>query len=138
LFFTVSDQRFAVPFRLATEISPPHNILPLINVAPHVLGVINFKGKVLPVLDILKIAVPGHKTRFEPGNILIMHKNGIEIGILIDGIPKIDSVDLSDFVPLSGLKESPFSGLMVQEIKYEDVLYGVLDTDAVIKSKAAK
>src|SRR6187551_27251 len=68
LTFALGEERFAIPVDLVQEVVEPGHITKVPNAPPYMLGIINLRGRVLPLLDTrLKLGLTAttlsHKSR---------------------------------------------------------------------------
>ncbi len=93
LAFWLGKEEFAVPVGRVREIIPWQEITPVPHAAAYVLGVINLRGKVVPVMDLrlrLGMAVQERGVR---ACIVVMQPNTKQahspIGVVVDGVSEV-------------------------------------------------
>lgn len=92
LSFRVADEDYAVPILQVQEIIGLTKTTVIPNTPPHVLGVINLRGTVVPVLDLRqKFGMPAAERTRTTVNIVI-NVAGRTLGIVVDAV--CDVVDL--------------------------------------------
>lgn len=97
--FELGDELYGVPIASVAEIREPQALTPLPNVPAHVLGLINVRGVVLPVVDL--------REKFEldpqpdgPENRLIVLKGpGYPVALWVDRVHSLARLSPSDFQP---------------------------------------
>lgn len=91
--FSMGEDLFAVPVELLTEIIISQKIFPVPATPPHVLGVINLRGNIVPIVDIRSaLSLPQHST---PSQIAIIRQAAVVLGIVVDNVSEVVSVPLS-------------------------------------------
>lgn len=88
--FSIGDDMYAIPVNLLTEIIIPPKIFPVPTTPSHVLGVINLRGNIVPVVDI-RPALDLPK-RLVPGQIAIVKHETITLGIVVDNVSEVVGV----------------------------------------------
>lgn len=97
--FELGDELYGVSATDVSEIREPLPLMPLPNVPPHVLGLINLRGTVLPVVDLrrrfgLKLKPDG------PDNRLIILKGpGYSVALWVDRVYGLARLPRADFQP---------------------------------------
>jgi chemotaxis signal transduction protein len=82
---------YAIPVDLLTEIIIPPIIFPVPTTPSHVLGVINLRGNIVPIVDIrqtLSISQPPVAT----SQVAVVKYGAIIIGIVVDNVSEVVSV----------------------------------------------
>lgn len=91
--FSMGEDVYAIPVGLLTEIIISQKIFPVPATPPHVLGVINLRGNIVPIVDIRRaLSLPQQST---PGQIAIIRIETILLGIVVDNVSEVVSVPLS-------------------------------------------
>lgn len=82
------------------QILKVHEIITLLPITPvprmpaHLLGVINLRGKIIPVVDLrIKLGLPPLK---EQDCIIIVHAHNIEVGVTVDRVSEVANIPDSD------------------------------------------
>ncbi len=97
--FELGDELYGVPATEVIEVRAPLALMPLPNVPPHVLGLINLRGVVLPVLD-LRRKFGLHLKPHGPDNRLIILKGpGYSVAVWVDRVLDLARLPRADFQP---------------------------------------
>lgn len=93
LAFWLGKEEFAVPVGRIREIIPWQEITPVPQAAAYVLGVINLRGKVVPVMDLrLRLGMAGQE-RGVRACIVVMQpdakRSRSPIGVVVDGVSEV-------------------------------------------------
>jgi purine-binding chemotaxis protein CheW len=91
--FSMGEDLFAVPVELLTEIIISRKIFPVPTTPPHVLGVMNLRGNIVPIVDIRSLlSLPQQST---PGQTAIIKYDALTIGIVVDSVSEVVGVPLT-------------------------------------------
>lgn len=85
--FTIGMDTYAIPVDVLTEIIIPQKIFPVPTTPSHVLGVINLRGTIVPIVDIRPaLSLPQQST---PGQIAIVKYGTLMLGIVVDNVSAV-------------------------------------------------
>ncbi len=87
--FRLGTERYAIALRDLAEVISGPNCTPVPGSAPRLLGVINRKGEIQPVWDLASLLNTAGTTGDQPGFVLLMRRDGREIGIRIDAAEQV-------------------------------------------------
>jgi chemotaxis signal transduction protein len=91
--FSMGEDTYAIPVGLLTEIIISQKIFHVPTTPPHVLGVINLRGNIVPIVDIRQaLSLPQQSV---PSQIAIVKHGAITLGIVVDNVFEVVSVPLS-------------------------------------------
>jgi purine-binding chemotaxis protein CheW len=96
--FSISGDTYAVTVDILAEIIIPQKIFPVPTTPSHVIGIINLRGNIVPIVDIrpaLSLPVTAGVNQ-----IAIIRYNQMTLGILVDAVAEVISVPLSSVLPL--------------------------------------
>ena len=113
--FLLAYERYAVESRHVREVYPLENLTPLPCTPPFVLGIVNVRGEILPVIDIKKFFDLPEKGLTDLNKVIVLRSDSMLFGILADAIVGVRSVPLADIQPslptLTGLREDYLKGV---------------------------
>ncbi|HWR71755.1 MAG TPA: chemotaxis protein CheW [Nitrospirota bacterium] len=96
--FRIGDDSYAIPVEVLTEIIITQKLFPVPTTPGHVLGVINLRGSIIPIVDIRPVlALPQQSAS---GQIAILKHNHILLGIIVDAVVEVASVPKSRFLDI--------------------------------------
>ncbi len=88
--FTIGKGTYAIPVELLTEIILSRKIFPVPSTPSYVLGVINLRGNIVPIVDIRPaLSLPQTSA---PGQIIIVKHGTITLGIIVDNVYEVVGV----------------------------------------------
>lgn len=99
LSFPLGSERFAIEILRVQEIRALTAITPIPNAPPHIRGVINLRGTIVPVLD-LRLRF-GLSTSADPrfAIILVISSHDRIVGLIADAVPKVLTAALDEVAP---------------------------------------
>lgn len=132
LSFHLGDQEYGVDIMSVREIRGWTQATPIPYSPPHLKGVINLRGAVLPVIDLsarLGMAgIPGSDRNV----IVVVQVNGVSAGLLVDAVSDILTVPASDLQPSPNLGDD-VSDIYIRALTLvEGLLVRVLNLPAVM------
>ena len=99
LLFTIDGSYYALPLALALEILTMQSITKLPRVADYVKGIINLRGKVIPVLDVRKKLGIAERTDDDSNCIIVIDINDMHVGLIVDMVSEVATVPSEKIVP---------------------------------------
>jgi len=105
LSFEISNQEFAVEVEYVEIVYDMVEIRPVPNSKKFIEGLINLRGRIVPVVDITKILNVSLGQEHKFSNILILKINEEEIGIFVDEVKNVISVDQNTLENISSKNE---------------------------------
>lgn len=102
LVFKVSNDEFGLDISYVREVVRQQEIYPLPEAPDFVQGVINLRGRIIPLIDLRKRL--GDKHREEPGKrIIICKMNKLIVGLTVDGLKDIIALPQASITPIPKL-----------------------------------
>ena len=113
LEFRLASERYALETRHVQDVHPLRDLTPLPGTPPFVLGIVNVRGRILPVLDIKKFFDLPEQGLTDLHRIILVRGNDLELGLLADVIVGVRSVSADS------LQTSPptFTGIRADYLK---------------------
>jgi len=105
LSFEINNQEFAVEVEYVEIVYDMVEIRPVPNSKKFIEGLINLRGRIVPVVDITKILNVSLGQEHKFSNILILKINEEEIGIFVDEVKNVLSVDQNSLENISSKNE---------------------------------
>jgi purine-binding chemotaxis protein CheW len=97
--FLLGDERHAIESSYIREIQPLRDLTPLPCVPPFVLGLINVRGQILPVIDIKALLDFPPRSVTDLSKVIVVQSGKMELGILADAILGARSISLRQLQP---------------------------------------
>ncbi|HEY0801441.1 MAG TPA: chemotaxis protein CheW [Steroidobacteraceae bacterium] len=115
LEFRLASERYAVETRHVQEVHPLRDLTPLPCTPPFVLGIVNVRCRILPVIDMKKFFDLPDRGVTDLHRIILVRGNDIELGLLADvivGVRSVASDSLQPSLPtLTGIRADYLKGI---------------------------
>ncbi len=133
--FSMGQELYALPVELLTEILISQKIYPVPTTPLHVLGVINLRGNIVPIVDIRPaLSLPRQST---PGQIAIIKQGPVVIGIVVDNVFEVASVPVSKVLAIpadaAGAAGKSRSRFLKGIIQRDDGVAAFLDVQRILE-----
>jgi purine-binding chemotaxis protein CheW len=129
LEFRLASERYALETRHVQDVHPLRELTPLPCTPPFVLGIVNVRGRILPVLDLKKFFDLPELGLTDLHRIILVRGNDLELGLLADVIVGVRSVAADSLQPslptLTGIRADYLKGIGEQHLV-------VLDLDRIL------
>lgn len=130
--FTLNNEQYAVDILNVQEINRITEITKVPNSPDYVEGVINLRGKVIPVINLRKKFRFDEKSTDDTSRIIIMEINGITNGLVVDSVSEVLRVPSSIIEPPPPMSSDLSSSFIKGIAKMEDRLIILIDIDKLI------
>src|SRR5713226_10401213 len=115
LEFRLAQERYAIETRYVREVYPLRELTPLPCTPPFVLGIVNIRGRILPVLDLKKFFELPEQGLTDLHRIILVRGNDLELGLLADvivGVRRVAADSLQPPLPtLIGIRADYLKGI---------------------------
>ena len=129
LEFRIATERYAVETRCVEEVHPLRDLTPLPGTPGFFPGIVNIRGRIVPVLDLRKLFELPEQGLTDLHRIILVRGPDMELGLLADvivGVHSMHARSLQSSLPtLSGIRAEYLKGVS------EDRLV-VLDLDRIL------
>lgn len=130
--FTLGQEEYAVDILKVQEINRMKEITRVPNSPSYVEGVINLRGKVIPVVDLRKKFGLEEKENDEQSRIMIMDIQGITMGLVVDSVSEVLRIPSSTVEPTPPMASNISAEFIKGIAKLEDRLIILLDMDRLL------
>ncbi len=125
--FKLGEEQFAVDILKVQEINRMKAITKIPNTPHHVEGVVNLRGKVIPIVNLRKkIGLP-EKENDEQSRIMIMEIQGLTMGLIVDAVDEVLRIPAGIVEPSPTVSMGMETGLIKGIAKLEDRLIVLID-----------
>lgn len=131
LLVALGGESYGFPLDRVREVVKPAPITPVPSIPEHILGVMNLRGEILPVLDPKRLLGLGEGASTSEGRIVVVKGPGMAAGFLADSVEDAIEVRGTLEPPLATLPEGQAQYLQGQ-VAHGDRLVGVLDVEALL------
>ncbi len=113
--FFLANERYAIEMKHVREVYPLKDFAPLPCTPSFVLGIMNFRGQILSIIDLKKIFELNGSKISNINRIIILYSSVMEFGILADRIIGVNTVPVRMIQPslptLTGLRAKYLKGV---------------------------
>ncbi len=102
LTFESADLILYISTKHVIEIINNHSITTLPLLPPYIKGIINLRGQILPVMDLLQL-MEKESDSFEPRGkfcIIVLDIDSVSLGIIVDSVRQVIDIDLKNVRPI--------------------------------------
>jgi purine-binding chemotaxis protein CheW len=118
--FSLVTEIYGIESIFVREVYPLRDFTPLPGVPSYILGIINVRGQILPVVDLKKFFNLPEKGLGELNKVLILDNGKMEFGILADVVHGTQSIELETIrvVPptVTGIGEEYLKGVTTENL----------------------
>lgn len=136
--FRISGDHYAVTVDVLAEIIIPQKIFPVPTTPSHVIGVMNLRGNIVPIVDIRPAMSLPPQTGVN--QIAIIRRDQMTIGVVVDAVSEVAGVPKSSVMAMPaelGAKDPAVrsrSRFIKAVIRREDGVAALLDIDRLIEA----
>ncbi len=136
--FTLAGECYGVDIGTVSGIERMHDITKVPNTEDFVVGVINLRGKVIPVVDLRKIFMVSVSEETKETRIVVVDMHGKPIGCLVDAVTEVLRIPADSVEPPSSVvSSSAGSDCLLGIAKLEDRMIILLDLEKALSQEEA-
>jgi purine-binding chemotaxis protein CheW len=133
LTFWLANEEYAIDISVIEEITRPIVVTTVPRVPAYIKGIVNLRGRVIPVLNIhvrmgLANFTPGNKNRF-----IICRSEQAEVGIIADKVTDVVCLEKYQMEPPPEKIAASGSGFIKNIGRVKERILIVLDTDKILR-----
>jgi purine-binding chemotaxis protein CheW len=133
--FDLNSEAYGVDISAVREIIRMQEITRVPRAPEFIEGVINLRGKVIPVVDLrTRFSMP-RATRAADNRIVVVDVGGQDIGMVVDAVTEVSRVASSSIEPPSTVITTNDSAYLTGIVKTEEKLIILLDIARVITAR---
>ena len=138
IIFFIDGREYGIEIRYLIEIIAFQPITFIPNLPPYVKGVINLRGKIIPIIDVrLRFGLPAIEyTDFTC--ILIININNLSAGLVVDGMKEVLKIPKDAIEPSPGFEETNMERFVEAIGKSGDTLKILINLQKFIQEKDIK
>jgi purine-binding chemotaxis protein CheW len=128
---TLSGRLFALDLRSVREVFPVESITPVPGMPSVLSGVTNLRGIVVPLVDVrslLGLSTAGTPPKFG----VVIHHGANQVGVLVDQVPEIRTVQQGQFLPAPQTGETDAQPFIATILRIEDRMGGLLEVPTLL------
>ncbi len=133
--FTLSSESYGVDIAKVSGIERMHEITKVPRTPSFVQGVINLRGRVIPVIHLRKLFRLPEGEITKETRIVVVDIGGQQIGVQVDEVTEVLTISSEAVDPAYSIMTSADSDFMLGIAKLDDKLVILLDLDKVLSNK---
>jgi purine-binding chemotaxis protein CheW len=133
--FSVGEEEFGVEILKVQEINKMLQVTKIPNSPDFVEGVINLRGKVIPIINLRKRLRLSDKEYDKNTRIIVMEIQGRTVGFIVDSVSEVLRIPRSITEPPPSMIGGVSSEYIVAVGKLEDRLLILLDIDKILSNE---
>lgn len=134
--FQLGDESYAIEVSTVKEILGIQSITPLPQVPDYVKGVMNLRGKIVPVID-LRTKFKLEEIEWDRNtSIIVISRNDVEMGIVVDMMNEVMDISTEDFRYNSNTNsnsKTDSEDFLQAMVEFNDQIHMILDLDQVLQ-----
>ncbi len=138
--FILAAETYAIESVFVREVYPLKDFTLLPGVPSYILGIINVRGQILPVVDLKKFFNLPEKGLGDLNRVIILYDDQIEFGILADVVHGTQDIELEDILPVpstvTGIGEEYLMGVTKERLIVLNANRLLSDKSMVINEEA--
>ena len=140
LVFSLSGERFGIATAHVVEVIPLEGLTPVPCTPAFVLGVVNHRGRILPILDFRRLIELGGQGVAEGSRIVAVEAGGVTFGIMAETVVGTIQVGASEVAPpptaLAGARGAFLMGVTGDMVAVLDIEALTQDPRIVVNEEA--
>jgi len=105
LIFSIDNDNYGIEIQFVVEIIGIQTITPISGLPEYVRGIINLRGKIIPVIDVRLRFKKAFKEYNERTCIIIVDINGINVGLIVDSVSEVVRINEEDISELPNINQ---------------------------------
>jgi purine-binding chemotaxis protein CheW len=130
--FIIGEEEFGVDILKVQEINRMLEVTKVPNAPEYVDGVINLRGRVIPIIDLRRRFNMARKERDKNTRIIVVELQGKTVGFLVDGVREVLRIPKSVTEPPPAMTTGSRGDYITAVGKLEDRLLILLDLEKVL------
>jgi purine-binding chemotaxis protein CheW len=136
LTFEIVGTEYAVPVALVTEIVQLPKSFPIPDVPAYVRGVINLRGRVVPLLDVRCRFGLKHEPYTERTVVVVLDLGTSATGLVVDAVSEVIDIDPAQVEPLTASLAGGEASMVRGIGKRENGVCLIVDVPALVAARA--
>ena len=128
----LGEETFAIDLRQVREVFEPESITPVPGMPAALVGVTNLRGTIIPLADLR--AALGVSISVMPKYAVVIRHGTQQVGILVEGVPEIRTIQLDDLVAPSTRAVAERRPMISAFFKTENKLSAILELSRLLAS----
>ncbi|MCP4254773.1 MAG: purine-binding chemotaxis protein CheW [Candidatus Scalindua sp.] len=138
LTFVLGDEIYGIEILKAREIIGLMDITTVPQTPDHMKGVINLRGKVIPVIDLRMKFEMQEEEHTQETCVIVVEVNSTSIGIIVDSVSEVSDISGGEIENAPKFGQGIDTSFIMGLGKIKDKIVILLDIDAVLSSDELK
>ncbi len=135
IVFRLSNESYGIDVRTVREIFQLQDITHVPNAPRYVEGVINLRGKVVPVIDLRQRFGVEAAEATNDSRIVVVEYDGEDIGLIVDAVDEVLSVGADHLAAVAEFTEQDGASLTQGFAQVDEQLVILVDIEKVLSEK---
>ncbi len=135
LTFSVGKESYGIEIKFVTEIIGIQDITEVPELPDYVAGIINLRGKIIPVIDVRIRFKKKTKEYNDRTCIVVIDIKETSVGLIVDNVSEVINIDDSNIVPPPNIKSGFHNGYVRGIGKVENEVKLLLDCDKLLNDE---
>jgi purine-binding chemotaxis protein CheW len=132
VIFRLGDGRYAVEIAAVREIIRPQPITVVPLAPPFVVGVLNLRGSIVPVLDLRRRCGLAAAPQTRDSRVVVVQVEGVTVGLQVDSVSEVVSLSPDCIEPAPSLIDGGREQLLLGVARLDQHLVMLLDLGAAV------
>jgi purine-binding chemotaxis protein CheW len=128
----LGGSRYAVDMADVAEVAPLPRVTRVPRTPTWLLGVANWRGRVLPVLDLRPLFATASVPLASSARLVVVSRDDLIVGVVAEAVPGVHDADLTSAAPAPPTLPADASALITGQVADRDGPIAVLDAAAVL------
>lgn len=136
VFFNLASERYALGIEKIQEILKPKDITEIPRTADYLCGIVNLRGRIVPVVDLrMRMGMP-KKAITKSSRIIIVRHGEEPIGMLVDEVLSVHPIPEGKIEsPPQSVGEQLEQGFLLGVVNMDGVVVIVLDSEKILRKQ---
>lgn len=99
LSFILEDDHYGIEIKYVTEIIGIHTITAVPEMPQYIRGIINLRGKIIPVMDVRLRFGKSLRAYNDRTCIIVIHYKEVFVGLIVDSVSEVVAISTEEIVP---------------------------------------
>ena len=137
--FTLAYEQYAIETRYVRQVASLEHLTPLPCTPAFVLGIVNLRGAILPLIDLRKLFELPERGLTDLHRIIVLQSGKILFGILADTVTSIRRILLAHLQPslptLTGVRKNYLKGITFERLVVLDAEKLLMDESIIVQEQ---
>lgn len=136
--FTLASVEYGLDISHVQEIMRLPEVTPIPNAADYIVGIINLRGSIIPILD-LKLRLFGSSTVFnDDTRVIVLEFENKRTGFIVDEVSEVINIPYEQVIMTDTMTEGNYSAYMLGVAQLEKRLLIMLNAQAILDKENQK